>query len=120
MCGRLSAKAMWWCSLPYREGIPRSLLEAMAMGKPIITTDGVGCREVIEDGRNGFMVPVKDTEALAAAMIKMIHLGEEGRREMGLYGRRKAEREFDERLVIQAYLREIDRILAAKGQAAKS
>jgi glycosyltransferase involved in cell wall biosynthesis len=104
----------------YREGIPRSLLEAMAMGKPIITTDGVGCREVIEDGRNGFMVPVKDTEALAAAMIKMIHLGEEGRREMGLYGRRKAEREFDERLVIQAYLREIDRILAAEGQAAKS
>ena len=104
----------------YREGIPRSLLEAMAMGKPIITTDSVGCREVIEDGRNGFMVPVKDTEALAAAMIKMIHLGEEGRREMGLYGRRKAEREFDERLVIQAYLREIDRILAAEGQAAKS
>ncbi|MFW6127444.1 MAG: glycosyltransferase family 4 protein [Thermodesulfobacteriota bacterium] len=95
----------------YREGIPRSMLEAMAMGKPIITTDGIGCREVIEDGKNGLMVPVQDTGALAAAMVKMIDLGEERRREMGRYGRRKAVREFDEKLVIQAYMKEIKRIL---------
>jgi glycosyltransferase involved in cell wall biosynthesis len=95
----------------YREGIPRSMLEAMAMAKPIITTDGIGCREVIEDGKNGFMVPVKDEPALAQAMVKMLTLGEDGRQEMGRYGRQKAEREFDEGIVIQIYLEEIERIL---------
>ncbi len=100
----------------YREGIPRSLLEAMSMGRPIITTDSVGCREVIEDGKNGFMVPVKNAAALAAAMVKMISIGEERRRDMGRYGRLKAEREFDERLVIQKYMEEIERILAEKSR----
>lgn len=100
----------------YREGIPRSLLEAMAMAKPIITTDSVGCREVVEDGQNGFMVPVRDAAALAAAMVKMISIGEERRRDMGRYGRLKAEREFDERLVIQKYMEEIERILAEKSR----
>lgn len=98
----------------YREGVPRSLLEAMAMAKPIITTDGVGCREVIEDGRNGFMVPVRDATALATAMKRMIEIGEEARRKMGRYGRLKAEREFDERIVIEKYVEEIERLLAEK------
>ena len=102
----------------YREGIPRSLLEAMAMAKPIITTDSIGCREVIEDGKNGLMVPARNAEALAAAMRKMLALPAEQRREMGLYGRRKVEQEFDERLVIQAYLQEIDQILAQRGRVA--
>jgi glycosyltransferase involved in cell wall biosynthesis len=95
----------------YREGIPRCLLEAMAMGKPIITTDAIGCREVVEDGKNGFMVPVKNAPALAAAMEKMIAIGGNKRRDMGSYGRRKAAREFDEDLVVQAYLEEISKIL---------
>jgi glycosyltransferase involved in cell wall biosynthesis len=97
----------------YREGLPRSLLEAMAMGKPIITTDAVGCREVIEDGKNGFMVPVKNLPALAAAMAQMLTIGEDRRRDMGRYGRRKAAREFDEDFVVQAYLQEIYKILKA-------
>jgi len=56
----------------YREGTPRSVLEAMAMGRAVITTDAPGCRETVVDGDNGFLVPVKDVDALAAAMIKMI------------------------------------------------
>ncbi|MNR43078.1 putative glycosyltransferase EpsD [compost metagenome] len=71
----------------YREGLPRSTQEAMSLGKPIITTDWVGCRETVLDGVNGFLVPVKDPERLAAAMLKFIEspslidpMGEESRR----------------------------------------
>ncbi|MCC6240701.1 MAG: glycosyltransferase family 4 protein [Phycisphaerales bacterium] len=61
------------CVLPsYREGIPRSTLEAMSMGRPVITTDSVGCRETVRDGVNGFMVPVRDAAKLAEAMRKFI------------------------------------------------
>lgn len=56
----------------YREGLPRSTLEAMAMGRPVITTDWPGCREPIVNGENGFLVPVKNVEALAAAMEQFI------------------------------------------------
>ena len=56
----------------YREGTPRTVLEAMAMGRPIITTDAPGCRETVAEGENGFLVPIKDAEALAAAMERFI------------------------------------------------
>lgn len=56
----------------YREGVPRSTQEAMAMGRPVITTDVPGCRETVIDGRNGFLVPPKDSVALAAAMLRYI------------------------------------------------
>lgn len=56
----------------YPEGLPRGIVEAMAMGKPIITTDAPGCRETVEAGRNGFLVPVRDPMALAAAMLKFV------------------------------------------------
>lgn len=56
----------------YREGTPRTVLEAMAMGRPIVTTDAPGCRETVLEGENGFLVPVRDAEALAAAMEKFI------------------------------------------------
>jgi glycosyltransferase involved in cell wall biosynthesis len=56
----------------YREGLPLSLLEGAAMGMPIITTDSTGCREVVEDGINGFLVPIKDSAKLASAMEKYI------------------------------------------------
>jgi glycosyltransferase involved in cell wall biosynthesis len=56
----------------YREGTPRTVLEAMAMGRPIITSDAPGCRETVIDGENGFLVPVKDTKALASAMERFI------------------------------------------------
>ncbi|MDW8468614.1 MAG: glycosyltransferase family 4 protein [Burkholderiales bacterium] len=54
----------------YHEGMPRSVLEAMAMGRPIITTDAPGCRETVEDGVNGYRVPVRDSTALAQAMMR--------------------------------------------------
>ena len=56
----------------YREGLPRTILEAMAVGRPVITTDWTGCREAIEDGANGFLIPVKDEKTLSEKMIYMI------------------------------------------------
>ena len=56
----------------YREGMPRTVLEAMAMGRPIITTDAPGCRETVTDGENGFLVPVRDSGALAQAMRRFL------------------------------------------------
>ncbi|QTA85990.1 glycosyltransferase family 4 protein [Desulfonema magnum] len=87
----------------YGEGVPRVLLEAAAMGKPVITTDAVGCREVVDDGVNGFLVPVKNADALAQAMTRMIE-DAEMRRTMGIAGRKKAEQAFDERIVIEKIL----------------
>ncbi len=84
----------------YREGTPRSLLEAAAMGRAIITTDSIGCREAVEDGVTGLLVPVKDSDALAAAML-CLYADPEGRQCMGEAGRAKMLLEFDERLVIQ-------------------
>ena len=56
----------------YREGTPKTVLEAMATGRAIITTDATGCRETVTDGENGYLVPVKDVDALSGAMINLI------------------------------------------------
>ncbi len=56
----------------YREGTPRTVLEAMAMGRPVVTTDAPGCRETVRDGENGFLVPVKEVEGLAEAMMRFV------------------------------------------------
>lgn len=84
----------------YREWLPTVLLEAMALGKPIETTDNVGCRDVVEDGLNGYMVPVKDSAALARAIAKLLDQPEL-RRAFGRYGRDKAQRELDESVVLK-------------------
>ena len=65
-------KASVYCLPSYREGLPRSSLEAMAMGRPLITTDAPGCRETVVDGQTGIMVPPRDATALATAMERMI------------------------------------------------
>ena len=88
----------------YREGVPRSLIEAAAMGRPIITTDWPGCREVVDAGRNGFLCPPRDASALAAAMQQMIALTPEQRSAMGAQSRRLAEERYDERIVIRRYI----------------
>lgn len=88
----------------YREGIPRSLLEAMAMEKPIITTDSPGCREVCIDGENGFLVKPKDVESLVVAMKRMLELSEEERLRMGKRGRKMVFDEFSEERIIEAYM----------------
>ena len=92
----------------YREGTPRTLLEAAAMGKPIITTNVVGCKEVVEHGVNGFLCEVKNTQDLALKMKELLLLSDEQRRLMGESGRLKMEKEFDENIVIQKYLQAID------------
>jgi glycosyltransferase involved in cell wall biosynthesis len=96
----------------YREGIPNSLLEAMAMERPVITTNTVGCRETVEQGKNGYMIPIRDAKALADACIRLIELRPEEREAMGRYGRQKVLKEFDEKIVINAYLQSIDAALA--------
>ncbi|HEX5623965.1 MAG TPA: glycosyltransferase family 4 protein, partial [Sulfuricurvum sp.] len=78
----------------YREGLPRTSMEAMSMGLPIVTTDVVGCRETVENGKNGFLVPPKNSHALAEAIEKLI-LYPSLREKMGKAGREKAIREFD-------------------------
>jgi glycosyltransferase involved in cell wall biosynthesis len=88
----------------YREGIPRALLEAAAMGKPIITTDAIGCREVVDNEINGLLIPVKDAVALSQAMLRMIK-NPKMRRSMGRAGRRKMLCEFDEKIVIDETLK---------------
>jgi glycosyltransferase involved in cell wall biosynthesis len=92
----------------YREGTPRALLEAAAMGKPIITTNVVGCKEVVENGVSGFLCKVKNVEDLVLKMKEMLVLSEDQRQLMGQNGRLKMEKEFDEKIVIQKYLKAID------------
>lgn len=91
----------------YREGLPRVMLESLAMGKPIITTDTAGCRETIQDTKNGFLVPVKDAVALEKAMLKMFQLSAGERQKMGAIGREMALNEFDEKAIIKRYFEEI-------------
>lgn len=97
----------------YREGIPRVLLEGMALGKPIITTDTVGCKETIEHEKNGFMIPAKDAAALAAAMIRFLQLPPEQQLQMGQFGRRKVLHEFSNEVILPQYFQLIGRILGA-------
>jgi glycosyltransferase involved in cell wall biosynthesis len=87
----------------YREGVPIVLLEALAMGKPIITTDNVGCRETVEDGVNGLLVPVKDVAALTSA-IATLAKDRDLRDRFGRQSRIIAERDFDQRAVIRGVL----------------
>lgn len=91
----------------YPEGLSNVLLEACACARPIITTDRAGCREVVEDGINGFVVKQKDSEDLIRQIEKFLALSNDERYRMGLNGRAKVEKEFDRNIVINAYLREI-------------
>ncbi len=98
----------------YREGAPRSLLEAAAMAKPIITTNVVGCKEVVVHGENGLLCEVKNALDLASKMKEMLMISADERRLMGEKGRLKMEREFDEKIVIQKYLHAISLVLNAQ------
>ncbi len=86
----------------YREGIPKSLIEATAIGRPIITTDSVGCRETVIDGENGFLIPVKSPEILAQK-IDILVSDAALRHRMGLASRRIAEEKFSIASVIERH-----------------
>ena len=88
----------------YREGVPRSLLEAAAIGRPIVSTDAIGCRDAVDNGVNGFLCNIRDADDLAEKMIWMIELSPSDRIAMGAAGRAKMEQEFDETIVINRYL----------------
>lgn len=90
----------------YKEGgFPRGLTEPMAMGKPVITTDSVDCRAVVEEGKNGYLVPIKDPKALADAIEVLIN-DDNKRKEFGRYSRLKAEQELDENVIVAQVMRE--------------
>ncbi|WP_353684456.1 glycosyltransferase family 4 protein [Thermodesulfovibrio sp. 3907-1M] len=95
----------------YREGLPRVLLEAMAMGKPIITTDAPGCREVVLDGYNGFMVKVRDVESLVEAFEKVLNSDKKTLKQMGYNGRKLVEDKFSDEVVVKQMLELIEEIL---------
>ncbi|MDQ5909495.1 MAG: hypothetical protein QG599_1590 [Pseudomonadota bacterium] len=87
----------------YREGVPRSLLEAAACGLPLITTDVPGCREIVDHGVNGLLIPLKDTQALTDA-IRRLSEDSQMRQRLGQAGRARALAEFDQRLVFEQTL----------------
>lgn len=93
----------------YPEGMSNVLLEAAAGGRPIIAADRSGCRETVEHGKTGYIVPVKDEQAVVEAVRKFLTLSWEERRDMGLAGRKKMEAEFDRKIVVAHYMKELDR-----------
>jgi glycosyltransferase involved in cell wall biosynthesis len=95
----------------YREGLPRSLLEASAMARPIVATNVPGVRDVVDDGVTGLLCTVRSAPSLAAAMLRMIDLPFAARQEMGAAGRAKVEREFAVGQVTRLYLEAVERAL---------
>lgn len=92
----------------YPEGMSNVLLEACAVGRPIITTGRSGCREVVDDGVNGFIVKERDSKDLIEKLEKFLSLSVEERRQMGLAGRGKVEKEFDRKIVVNKYIKEVN------------
>lgn len=95
----------------YREGVPKSLLEAAGMGKPIVTTDNVGCRETVDDGINGFLCEPRSSNSLVESLEKIIKMTHGERLQMGIKSREKVENEFDEKIVINKYLLAVNKFL---------
>jgi len=87
----------------YREGVPKSLIEACAVGRPIVTTRSIGCKDVVDDGVNGFLIPVKESKPLAEK-LSILFEDKELRVRMGKASREKAEREFSIEQVVKKHL----------------
>lgn len=100
----------------YREGVPRSLLEAAALEKPIITTDSVGCKEVVENGFNGFLCQPRNVVDLKEKILSIIKLTNIERIRMGKNGRIKVIKEFEETIVIKIFLEELERLFSLNGE----
>lgn len=98
----------------YREGIPKVLLEAACMAKPIITTRTNGCVEVVDDDINGYLCEIKSVDDLAAKMEKFIQLPAAEKHQMGIAGRKKMEEEFDEKIIIAIYKQKLEQYTQLK------
>ncbi|WP_369021836.1 glycosyltransferase family 4 protein [Ligilactobacillus salivarius] len=94
----------------YPEGMSNVLLEACASGRPIITTDRPGCREIVDDGVNGFVVVEQNSKDLTDKIEQFLHLDLEQREKMGIAARKKVEQEFDRQIIVSKYLAEIQNI----------
>lgn len=103
----------------YREGLPRSLLEAAAMSKPVIATDVPGCREVVVEGVSGFLCKARSAADLERCLITFLRLTPQARLEMGREGRKLVEERFDERLVVGRYLDVLNRTAPTCPRAAR-
>ena len=95
----------------YREGMPKTLLEAASMGLPAIATDVPGCRQAVVDGETGLLCTVRDASSLADTMRRMLLLPAEQRAAMGTTARERIVREFDERIVVGRYMEVVKGIL---------
>ena len=95
----------------YPEGLSNILLESSACARPIITTDRSGCREVVDDEVNGYIIEQKNTQSLIEKIEKFILLDKATKKHMGLSGRKKVENEFDRQIVVEAYLEEILKVI---------
>jgi glycosyltransferase involved in cell wall biosynthesis len=98
----------------YREGLPKSLLEAMSMAKPIITTDVPGCSQLIDDGKNGILCEARNVLSLFEALRHMVKLRQDQRVEMGRHGRALVETKYDEQIIVKEYDRIIELIMSAE------
>lgn len=91
----------------YREGLPRIIIESMSMSKPIITTMTAGCNETVDEGINGYLVPIQNTELLVEAIMKFLSLDDASRLLMGQKGRQKAVTEFDDKKIAEEIYKRI-------------
>jgi len=98
----------------YREGVPRTLLEAASMARPIITTDAPGCRDTVLDGQSGYLCRVADADDLARKVRQFMALSQDRRAEMGRLGRCLMEERFSEQFVIDRYLATVASIAAVQ------
>lgn len=96
----------------YPEGMANILLESAASARPLITTSLPGCKETVEDGVTGYVVPEKDTGSLAMVMERFINLSQEEKKSMGIKGRQKMEKEFNREIVIKEYVKKIKEIIS--------
>ena len=98
----------------YREGTPRSVLEALAVGRPIITTHMPGCKETVEEGINGYLCEPKDVNSLSDAMEKILLASFEDLLRMGQHSRRMAEEKYDENIIFNLYTKHISALISSK------
>ena len=94
----------------YREGMPRSILEAFAIGRPVIVSDVPGCIDIVDHKTNGLICKVKSSEDLARKMISIMRISQDSRDKLAINGRKKIENFYDEKIVLKEYMRTIKNI----------
>ena len=94
----------------YPEGMSNVLLEASACGRPVITTNRAGCREIVDDGINGFIVEQKNLNDLVEKVEKFLSLSNKEKEQLGKNGRKKVEQQFDRKIVVRKYMDEIRKL----------